>query len=248
MDAGMVFRAVRIYKNGVKFTGAVHEHADCKAIKFFPDFLIKHDRLGTQSIPAQIERDKQRDEMVPKIMEAEFKKDKKNTRAAFHLALHYQARGQNKTAIRWWKRYLKHSKVEGGRWYAYYNIALCHLSSKHLFRAFWATAKANDETPDRWEIYKLRGMIFFARGHFGRAINNLIDSFKINIGDQTFKPLKHEDISTWNLIGECFFNLKKYYQAGVAFEKASEEVKDEKFKTLLKQRAALMEEMAKADR
>jgi glycosyltransferase involved in cell wall biosynthesis/predicted RNA methylase len=244
METGTIFRAIRIYRNGCQFTGAVHEQIDSKAVKFCPSILIKHNRLGTQSIEAIKERDEQRDKMVPEIMEGNYKKGIEQARSAFHLGLHYQARGRFKLAIKWWKKYLKKSDKEGGRWYAYYNITLCHLSLGNLFRAFYATKKADGETPGRWEIYKLKGLIWFAKGKFYNAAESFIESFKTNTSDVTFMPEKKDDAKTWNLIGECFYNLGEYFKAGESFSEASKLCENENFKTLFKKRADLMLKLA----
>lgn len=245
MENGVIFRNPRIYRNGAKFGGAVHEMQDCSRLKHYPEFVVVHNRLGAQSVEAQTERKKQRDDMVPRLMGEMYKKNKKNSRASFHLALHAQTAGKPKEAIKWFKRYLKFSKVAGTRWYAYFQIALMQIERKNFFRAFWAANRADFETPGRWEIQKLKGLIWFGKGRYTEALKCLTNTFYQNTGDVSFKPMKRDDSGTWNLCGECFFNLGLYDKAHIAFTTAAERTEDKIAKEILSKRAALMAEMLK---
>lgn len=142
------------------------------------------------------------------------------------------------------KIYFKYAKIKGERWLMYFNKALIHLAQKNILRALWATDDAEKETPDRWEIQKLRGMIFFKNKQYKRAVECLVDSFDENIGDTTYKPWIRNNAETWNIIGECYFGLKKYEIAGEAFEEASKNEKEEKKKKLFQDRAELMIKMS----
>ena len=125
---------------------------------------------------------------------------------------------------------------------------MCYLSTGKLFKAFWAANRADNETPGRWEISKLNGLIFYSRRKFFKAAEHFVGSFKINTGDQTYKPWQRDDGGTFNLLGECFYNLGDYYKAFVAFKKASEKVLDQEFKTLYDNRAKLMFEISKSQK
>ncbi len=245
MENGMQFRNPRIYKNGVQFVGAYHEMQALTNRLPYIEFLVKHDRTGGQNLSAALERNAQRDNLLPRIMGEQIKKDPKNRHALFHLALYWQGRGQFKKAIKLQNQTLKISPYKGERWYIFFNRAICQLALNRCFRAFWSISRADDETPDRWESSKLKGLIFYQRRKFAKAIEAFIESFKINTGDQTYKPWPRDEGGTWNLIGECFYALGQYYQASVAFDEASKRIKNEKFKELFSNRSKLMFEMAK---
>ncbi len=245
MENGFQFRNPRIYKNGVQFVGAYHEMQKNQKTLLYIEFLVKHDRLGGQDLTAALERNAQREDMMPRIMGEQIKKDPKNRHALFHLSLFWYGQGQYKKAIKLFNKTLKLSPFKGERWYVFFNRALCQMALKRCFRAYWSISRADDETPDRWESFKLKGLILFQRGKFAKAAEAFVDSFKINTGDQTYKPWSRDDAGTWNLIGECFFNLGQYFEAHVAFSEASKRVKDYKFKYLWKKRAQLMLTIAK---
>lgn len=245
MESGMQFRNPRIYRNGARFEGAVHEIQNCKKMGLYLEFLVKHDRAGGQEIAASLSRTSQREEQICRIMGDRLKKSKKDVRASFHLAIHYQGVGQFKKALRMQKLFLKYSADKGQRWYILFNRALCYLSMEKLFLAFWAASRADDETPDRWEISKLRGIILLTNKKYFPALESLIGSFKINTGDVSYKPWSRDDSGTWNLIGECFFNLGQYYQAYIAFDRAAKTILDESFGELFRKRADFMLTLAK---
>lgn len=243
MESGAIFRNPRIYKNGVQFEGAVHEKQMCKKTELYTEFVVKHDRLGAQSEEAKKEREKQRDDMVPRIMGEMFRKDKRNVRASFHLALHAQSKGKLKKAIAWYAKYLKYSVDTGQRWFAMFNMALCHLGLNNYFRAFWFANVAENECPGRWEISKLIGLIYFQRGEWLKAIENFVNTFHVNTGDESYKPWKHDDADVFNLIGECYYNLGHYDKASMAFGRAGELANQDVQKDILKKREELMVEL-----
>jgi glycosyltransferase involved in cell wall biosynthesis len=247
MESGMRFGNPRFYKNGVQFSGRVHEKQACQNIKEFPLILIKHDRLHGQSLSASREREIQRKDQVLRIMSEEYRQNKKNCRASFHLALHFHARGQFMKSNRWWKRYLKYSNVPAERWYAFFSMSLNHYFQGHLFRAFWYANLADQETPGRWEISKLKGLIYFARQFFAEAAHYIVESFHENHGPVDYKPWPRDLSGSYNLIGECLFNLGVYDRAYLAFTRAADVCENDTLKDILKKRAALMFEIAKAN-
>lgn len=245
MDNGVTFRNPRIYRNGIQFAGAVHEMQDTKNIKPYPDFIVKHNRVGAQSEASQFERTKQRAEMVPRIMGERYRKNKKDCPAVFHLALYAQSVGKTKEAIMWFKRYLKYADVKGARWFAYFQISLSQLLLNRYWRAFWAASRADWETPGRWEINELKGMIFFAKGEYTKAVECLVNTFYQNTGDVTFKPIVRNDTGTWSMVGECYFKLGIYDKAQLAFEMAAKQTDKAAAKSFLMKRADLMTDLLK---
>lgn len=244
LESGLVIRNPRIYRNGLQFEGAVHEMQNCKSLTVYPDFLVVHGRVGGQSDDAIIRREIQRDDQIPRIMGQQLKDDPTNTRAAFHLALYEQSRGNFKNALQYQKHYLKYAKASGERWYICFLQALCHLALGHSLRALWATNLAERETPHRWEIAKLRGLIFYRSKMYRRAVKFFVDSFDENTGDVTFKPWKKDHAGIWNLIGESYFHMERFDLASDAFNQASKLCSDEKNKSLYFDRASLMRKMA----
>jgi len=245
METGSQFRNPRLYRNGVNFEGQVHEAQKMSPVFLYPEFVVKHDRAGGQSLKSSLERGAQRDDQTVRIMSAQLERDPRNIRAALHLGFYFEGRGQCKKAIKYFNQYLKYSTKKSDRWFVFFNRALCHLSLHRCFRAFWSADRANDETPDRWEVFKLKGLIYFEAGKYRKAIEAFVGSFKINTGDVSYKPWPRDDAGTWNLIGECFYRLGDYYKANIAFETASKRATDEMLKMLTKKRAELMTEIIK---
>jgi len=243
MENGMIFRNPRIYKNGVQFEGAVHEKQICNTTINYPEILIKHDRLGHQSVEASKKREEQRNDMIPRIMTAQYKKDKTNTRACYHLGMHHQAKGRYKLAVRWYKRYLKHSTHTGERWYIYFNLSCCYMARGRYFLAFWYASHAEQESPNRWEIKKLQGILFFHSKKYNKAIEKFIYSFKQNTGEEYYKPWKINISGAWNSIGECFYRLGIYDKASLAFSEAAEKTEEKGKKEFYQKRADLLAEM-----
>ena len=190
-------------------------------------------------------RTKQTNDMVPRIMGKQLKDDPKNTRAAMHLALHMQSQGKFKEAIKIQKKYFKYATFRGERWFIYFNQALCHFALKHKLRALWATDNAEKETSKRWEIAKLRGLIYYNIGDYNKAVKFFVDSFDENLGDTTYKPWKRDDAEVWNLIGQSYFNLGKIECAQEAFREASKNETNEMKKKLFYDRSELMKNIVK---
>ena len=245
MENGMIFGNPRIYRNGVQFSGEVHEKQFCRSVDSYPEFLIKHDRFAGQAPSAIDERAKQRNEQVPRIMGAHYKKNKKDTRACFHLALFAEMNGNFRDAVRWWGRFLKYAIDRGERWYAFFNLSQCHFVLGHSFRAFWYASRSDDETPGRWETAKLKGLILYQKRKFAKAAEFFVGGLANNTCIVHYRPWKRDISGTFNLIGECLFNLGVFDKASLAFGRAAETCEDEKFKKILEGRAKLMIEIFK---
>lgn len=244
MDNGSIFRNPRIFRNGTKFVGAVHEQQQLKSAVLAKDIIIKHDRIGAQSKQGIDQRELQRNEMMNNIMKNELKANPKNTRALFHLSLFAGGVGDYKQAVKYSKKYLKYSIDKGQRWFILYNLAVIYLSKNKYFRAYLSVLAAEKEIGVRWETKKLLGMIFFVQKNYQKALDFFIDSFIENRCDVSYKPVIRDNSDTWNRIGECFFNLREYFNANVAFDKAAKYSQDADFKILLTKRAELMLKIA----
>lgn len=243
IEGGSEIRNPRFYKNGAKFFQAVHELQDIKKPILYPFFLVKHARVGGQSQAAIFERDKQRDDQVPRLLGSLLEKEPKNLRALFHLGMHAQSKSEWKKAIKYYRRYLKYSKFAGERWFIRFNFSLCEMALGHNLRAFWQAELADSETPGRWEIWKLKGLVYFQGKKYYKAVEAFTESFKINRIDCPYKPWPRDEASTWNIIGESFFNLKDYFRAHLAFSEATKRATERQLKYLTKKRADLMKKL-----
>lgn len=240
MDNGMVFNNPRLYRKGVQFAGRVHEKQECKNVGNAPGVEIVHDRFGRQSETAAAERAAQRDDMVPRIMGEEVRKNKKNLRAIFHLGLWAWSKKRYREAMMWGKKYLRYSQIPGVRWFVLFNMAQGQLEQGHFFRAYWYAKRAENETPERWEIEKLKGMILFGAKKYAAAVECFVTSFNKNTKPVFFMPWKRDDAGTWNIIGECFFQMNAYDKASLAFGEAAKQSSDKKMAVFFAARAALL--------
>jgi GT2 family glycosyltransferase len=240
LEGGGQFRNPRIYRNGMQFEGAIHEMQKCQTLNVFSDFVVKHARVGGQSAGAIKERDKQRDIQTEEILGKQLKDDPTNVRASFHLSLHAQSKGDYKTAIKYQNKNLKYAVNSSDRWYVLFNKALCHYSLKHYMRSLWTCSDAEKEIPARWEIAKLRGLIYKQTGAYDKAVKYFVDSFDPNLGDETYKPWKPNIAEVWDLIGECYFKTSKFDLAHDAFLQASNNCVELGKKQLYKDRADVM--------
>ncbi len=243
MENGFTFRNPRIYKNGFKFEGAVHEKLNTHNVRLCADIQIRHDRTGSQSTAAAAMREKQRDDMVPRIMGGMLEKDKKNLRALFHLGVHYQLKKNVPLAIKYYKQYLKYSTCKDERWFVRLMLSCCHLSLRHPHRALWQAFDLEKENPGRWENEKMRAMCYFQRGEYLKAIESAIESMHENTGLFSYKPWQPDLAGAWNMIGESYFRLNDIGKAASAFYKAAERAPDKKIRDFLRKRADLMTRM-----
>lgn len=245
MENNCYFPSPRIYRNGCKFAGPIHEQLDCKTTTQADDIIIEHHRVDLQEERSAAEREVQRNDQSERLLGGQLKKDSKNTRAAFHLALFYGSKRDWKNALKYQKIYLKHADKVGGRWYVYYNMAIAFYEQKKYFRAWMATCSAVKENPYRWEISDLRGLIFYRQKNWQKAAEYFVESFNDNHGDVSFLPKEKNVSMIWNFIGECLFQQAEYWRASEAFMAAFKNCKDADFKKLLERRCALMQDMAK---
>lgn len=244
MESGAEFRNPRIYKNGIQFEGQVHEHQLCTKTALYSKFVIQHDRPDGQDKNSADERDKQRDEQLPRIMGERIRNDKSDTNASFHLFLYYESQKQYRQALKYADLYLKYSVCAQERWYVLFARSLCFLAQKRQFRAYRAILKAEQEMPNRWETKKAKGIILFACRNYEKALDELVNSFDLNKFDCAYKPWKRDNAGTWNLMAECFVCLGQIEKACSAFNQASENAEDEIQKKFFKDRADIIMQLA----
>ena len=235
MEASDSFYTNRIYRNGIKWKYAIHNAVPTPRIKKYNGLTIKHNIMKGQSKEAREIRTKQRDEMMPRRLEEEYKKDKKNLRVIFYLARWCFTKRQPKKALRLYKKYLRKGKIKGEVWHCCWEASVCaNALGKHTL-ALKFLRKANAVVPNRWEISKQMGLTYMCFEYWEKAIEYLSDSFKINKGDFSHSPEKKNKAETWDQIGFCFFQLKRYKQAKIAWEESIKNDK-EKIRIQLNQR------------
>jgi glycosyltransferase involved in cell wall biosynthesis len=248
MENGTVFRNPRLYRNGVKFEGRVHEKSMCKKVANYPEFIVQHDRINGQSAEGSAEREMQRNEQVPRVMSEELKKNPKNLRALFHLFLYYVGNKDYKKAFKFGRSYLKYSNLAGERWFVYFQLAITHFSLNHYFRSFWYANLADNESPGRWEIQKLNGVIMMSRGKFQKAISYFLKSFSENVCDCPYKPWPIDNANTCFFLGNCYHFLSDFEMAGLAYQRGSEISNVEFEKKHLKLLSKKMSELTKKEK
>ena len=221
MENGTEFRNPRIYKNGLKFVGRIHEHPECTKTFLCLGVVAKHNRTEGQAQNAIEERDQQRNFQMQEVMLKELEKNPKDLRVLFHMACWYQTINDIHNALKYQNLYLKYSKNHGDRYYVYFIRSMLFMGRNRLFRAFWAINQADCEEPERWETEKMKGMLFFSKKQYEKALVHLVNSFQENKKDFAYKPLPRDNAGTWNLIGECFYRRGIYDKASEAFMQAS---------------------------
>jgi len=136
---------------------------------------------------------------------------------------------------------LKYGTNQGERWYVTFNLVMCYLGMRSLWRAEHTALKLEIESPNRWENKLILGEIYKIQKQYEKAIIYIVDSFEEKRHEADYKPIKRDISHNWNDIGECYFRLNKYTEASQAFRMAAKHNKIDEFKTFLYARAKLME-------
>lgn len=245
LDNGSIVRYPRLHKTNLKYENAVHNKLVAHNLGNDENAMLVHDRIHGQSEESTKAREAQRHEMIVGIMGKQIKENKKNVRASMHLGLHYHARQEYKKAIKYYKLYLKYSEFKGERWYITFNIVLCYLQLKKLWRAEYYAKMLPIESRNRWENDYILGLCFFTQKDYLESVKQYINSLGVREQESEYKPLPRDLSVIWNQIGECFFNLKQFENAGIAFHRAASFCEIDEFKKLLFKRGELMDQMAK---
>jgi len=245
LENGFKFSFPRIVRNFIKWEADVHNHPVLKSRKFYTDFVIKHDREHLQSKDAVKLRDEQRSKMVIEMMTKDLKNKKTVGRASFYLAQQYNYSRDFKKSIKYYKKYLKFSKHKGERWLVCYNIASMRLSLNQKLRALWALSSADKEVPGRWEIEKVRGVIWALIGNHERAVKHFVESFTEQVGNFSYMPLQRNDAETWDFIGQSLYAIGRNNEAKVAWNRSLELEKAKPKEEQNENRLKILERMLK---
>ena len=236
MEATDAFYTNRIYRSHCKWEFAIHNAISTPKIAKYKGLTIKHNILKGQSRNSRRIRTEQRSEMMPRRLKEEYKKDKNNLRVIFYLARWYFTQRLPKKALKLYKKYLRKGTIKGEIWYCCWEAAVCaNALGKHRL-ALKFLRKANGVVPHRWEISKQMGLTYMCFEHWQKAIEFLVDSFKVNQGDFSHYPEKKNEAETWDQIGFCFFQQKQYNKAKISWEQSIKNDKDKIRIRLNKQR------------
>ena len=240
LDNKSIVRYPRLHRANLKYENAVHNKLSCERLGVDNEIMIVHDRVNGQDEESTKAREKQRHQMIVGIMGKQIKEDKTDIRASMHLGLHFHARQEFKKAIKYYKLYLKFSKYAGERWYIRFNLTLCYLALNRKWRAEFCALKLSSESKNRWESNFILGLCYFAQKDYQKAVSQYIESLEVKEQESEYKPIVRDRSATWNQIGECFFNLGQYENAGISFHRASFFCEDKEFKKFLFSRGELM--------
>lgn len=240
METGFSFFYPRIYRNGMQFEGAVHNHLPTKNSLKYKDFVIKHDRENLQAPFAVALRSEQRDKMILSIMSDRVKANKKDTRALFYLGVFYVNGTDLKTAIYYFRRYLKYSVAKGERYCACFNIAFCYFTLKRYTKALKYLWLADKEEPQRWETAKFAGMCYMGFERWNKAIIFLVESFKTHSRDFYYNPWPVDFGDTWNMISICFLAKGDFDKSKAAAEEALKKLERPEMKPEIERRLSLL--------
>lgn len=241
METGLTFMFPRIYKNGITFTGAVHNLNTVTTKIFNTKFVIKHDRENGQAKDAIARREAQRDEMLPRIMGDRIKNNPKDLRALFHLGNYYMLLKDWKQAIGFYKQYLKYGDMPEECYLMALNKSLCHQMLNQNVRALWSAHKADRFLPNRWETARIYGNIYFLQGRWEKAVKWLVRSFDQNNRRYLYEPFPRDLQISWDMIAMCFMNLGQKKEAVTALERAIDCAKNEEEKAFYQTKLKFMQ-------
>ena len=243
MEGGDTFITPRIYRRGLEWAHAIHNAIPVKTTDKYTDFVIVHDRAGGQSEKSKRARLAQVKVMMKEELKKELKIPACKTRALFYLARYYRQFGEWKKALKYYKKYLRHSSYVGEKWLCAYEAGVIASSIGKPLKALKFFEIADELIPGRWEISKHIGLTYLSFNHWRKASNYLVDSLKQNTGAFSFNPEQRNDGDTWDNIGFCFFQMKLFAEARASWERAIEVGTDPIQKKLNKKRIEMLDQV-----
>jgi len=240
MESGATLKYPRIYRNGIKFKNAVHNINECTTLRYAPNFIIVHDRENLQDAEAAKRRDEQRSMMMPKELQKQIQKNKKDARAHFHLANFHMSQKNRKQAFYHYKKSLKYSKSADQNFVSLLHNGLILFEQGKNFRAYMKFSEALRLFPDRWESKRAMGGFWLTQQNYKRALPLLVDALLPNKRQYIYQPMLLNSAEIWDMIGICFVNLNQPDRAVVAYERAKHHSTDEEQKKLLDEKVRLV--------
>lgn len=237
MESGFEFRFPRIYRNGLQFSRPVHNSIECKRKQLEPEFVIVHDRNSGQEEKSVQERNKQREEMLPRAMKKMLEEDKNCLRALLHLGNYYMMRKEWKLAIKYYDRYIKNAKHPEELYLVVLNKGNCQVMLGRHIRALWTFDKADKILPGRWETARMIGGLYMAKGRYKKALDWLVQALDGNKKYHLYHPFRHDKAELWDLIAHCFNRRKQNAKAVIAWERACEHASNDKQKSFFRMKS-----------
>lgn len=244
LENGMTMLQPRILRRDIQYQGDIHNEPKLKNPKLIKSGLIVHDREHLQAPEAVRARTEQRREMIYRIMGKALKKNKRDTRAAFHLAMFEHSNLNYKKAAKYYDQFLKYSQDPKEKFIAYIYSALCYIKREKYKDAEKRIKNAMGECGEMWELSLIMGTIKSMQNKPREALGHLVDSFGINTQTQRYFPFKREPAKTWDMIANEYFKISEFYTAAQSWQRAAELEKDEIIKKLYDDRCALMLKIA----
>ena len=244
MENGMTFIYPRIYRTGLQFKNAVHNLVEPKTKTAEPRFVIVHDRDNLQAKDAIERRNKQREEMMPRLLKEQIKKNPNSARAYFHLANFYQMQGDLKHALKCFKKVIAKSYFHDEVYMAYMNVGRIRYENGQYIRSLFNFNRADALIPDRWETARALGGFYYLQGHYKRALPLLVRALGGNKRHYMYEPMQKNLADTWDMIANCFYKLSRFEESFDAWTRASEiEIDPEKIK-FFKHKASLVRRLS----
>lgn len=216
------FVFTRIIRKETQWFADVHNYPITNTTAKALYFKITHDRDHLQSEEAKKIRAKQRSEMIFSIMKSNVIKNPKDSRSLFYLGQQCMFEGNFKGALFWYRWYLLVSKYKAERYSVRYSMGIAHSQLGRKLRALYQFMRLESEMPKRWETQKRIGAVYMWLELWESALPYLVEALGANNGVFSFNPEERNDAETWDLIGQCLFNLGHYEKARIAWKRCLE--------------------------
>lgn len=236
----------RIIRKEIEWFADVHNYPLTKTTGKALYFKVIHDRDHLQSEESTKIRGKQRSDMIFSIMQANVMKNPKDSRSLFYLGQQSMFEGKFKQALYWYRRYLRVSKYKAERYSVRYSMGIAHSQLGRKFRALYQFMRLESEMPKRWETQKRIGAVYMWLKLWESALPYLVEALGAQNGQFSFNPEARNDAETWDLIGQCFFNLEHYAKARVAWKRCIELSKDKAGNSDFFDRVKVLEQLIKS--
>lgn len=240
MENGMTFMYPRIYRTGLQFKNAVHNLVETKRKLAETGFVIVHDRDNLQAQDASERRNRQRAEMMPRLLKEQIKKNPTSARAHFHLANFYMTEMNFAEALKEYKKVIKYSYSHDEVYMAYLQVGRIRYQNGQNIRALFNFNRADALIPDRWESGRVLGGFYFMQGHYKNALRFLIRALGDNKRHFMYEPMEKNLPEIWDMIGHSFAKLDRNEEAWESWNRAGELETDEKKRALFKEKARIV--------
>lgn len=241
MENGTSFMYPRIFRSHLRFENAVHNAVDVKSKVYAPNFVIVHDRINFQSKDSSLSRQIQRDKMIPENMAQVLKKNPQDQRALFNLANWHMTKSNFKEALKFYKLCYAQTPSADERYFIKAQIGIAYQLLGKKLRATFSFFDLENLIPNRWETKRLIGGIYLDRGQYKKAVEYFVFALSPNEKQYLYQLFKHDIVELWDLIGMCFFELRYFEKAIIAFRQAKKETSEKLRKDFFETKVQLCE-------